>query len=466
MRLVKPEYPEIVKHFSAAGIRAMGKLRHMVNRLEDEEAAALLCDWELWQLPYQKMPEGNWRRWSFRAGRGSGKTHTGARTVSEVARDRQKIKTGEIGIIGRTHSDARHVMVEGPSGILAQAPLDFRPTWEPGNATLTWPNKVKGRLFSADKPEQMRGPNWSFVWADEPDHWPNAEKTWLEVIEFALRVGWARAMLTSTPLPGGLMAKLEAMDDTVTTRASTLQNSYLPREHREKMLKMYEGTRRGRQELYGEILEDNERALWKQDEIDQYRVHKMPVDARRVVVAVDPAGSSNPNSDETGIVVCALGTDNHGYVLADRSGIYSPAQWGRAAVAAYTRFRADLIVGERNYGGDLVESNVRAVDKRANFKAVWASRGKQKRAEPVAAISERGEIHLVGNFPKLEEQLTQWDPSKEAGVASHKIKSPDRLDGFVWGFTELMLEDNNPGMPEGYLKLEEQYGSPRQVTWL
>jgi phage terminase large subunit-like protein len=447
--MIKPQYPEIVKHFSAAGIRTMGRFRRMVERLEDEEAAALLCDWDLWSLPYQQMPRGDWRRWSFRAGRGTGKTHTGARTVSEVARDRQKIKTGTIGIIGRTHADARHTMVEGTAGILAAAPLDFRPIWEPGNGVLTWPNGVKARIYSADKPEQMRGPNWSFVWADEPDHWPNALKTWMEVIEPALRIGWARAMLTSTPLPGGLMAELEKLDDTVVTRASTFQNSYLSRSHREKMHALYSGTRRGRQELDGEILEDNDKALWRQEEIDQHRVHKMPCEAKRIVISIDPAVSSNKDSDETGIFACALGVDDHGYVLADRSGIYTPSEWGRKAVASYSRFRADLIIGERNNGGDLVEANIRTIDKRVNYRGVWASRGKQKRAEPIAAMAERGEIHHVGNFAKLEEELTQWDPSKTNA-------SPNRLDAVVWGMTELLVaEDSSAGPLEGYLQLRK-----------
>jgi phage terminase large subunit-like protein len=435
------QYPEIVSVLRNESVDAMA----LVESLTDAEAHAILSDWDLWALPYQHMPKGEWRRWSFRAGRGTGKTHTGARTVSEVARDRKKIRTGEIGIIGRTHADARHTMVEGSSGILAQAPLDFRPVFEPGNGVLRWPNGVKGRLFSADKPEQMRGPNWSFIWADEPDHWPDAEKTWWEVIEPALRIGWARAMLTSTPLPGGLLSELEKLDDTVTTRASTYQNCYLPAAVLAGFLKRFEGTRRGAQELDGEILEDNEAALWQQDNIDQHRITQaqMP-EMQRIVVAVDPAVTAHVTSDETGIVVCGEGEDGHGYVWNDRSGIYTPDGWGKAVVGAYARYRADLVVGEVNNGGDLVESNVRGIKADINFKQVRASRGKFTRAEPMAAKYERGEVHHVGHLAKLETQLTQWDPKKK--------KSPDRLDALVWGLTELFDTDEDPVGPlQAYL---------------
>lgn len=432
-----PFYPGIVDDLLEY---TRGDVEKFIDGLEPEEASAILCDWDLWSLPYQRMPVGDWRRWIFRAGRGTGKTHTGAATTNAVARDRSKIRRGEIGLIARTHSDARNTMVEGPSGILATAPLDFRPRWEPGNGTLIWPNGVKGRIFSAEKPEQMRGPNFAWVWADEPAHWPNFEKTWEEVIELALRIGWARAMLTSTPLAGSYLKELEKKDDTVVSRASTGQNAYLSEEFRASNAKHYAGTRRGQQEVDGEYLTENERALWSPNTIEQYRLHRVPVDLKRIVVAIDPAVTAHEKSDETGIVVCGLGVDDHGYVLADRSGTYTPLQWAQMAVAAYVRFRADIIVAEVNNGGDLVESNIRVVDSKVNVKQVRATRGKVVRAEPVAALCERGMIHHVGNLPILESQLTEWDPSK-------KGLSPDRLDALVWGFTELMLTDTDKAGP-------------------
>jgi len=428
------QFPEIVDVLRTEGV----DVQTLVDSMTEAEAHAILCDWDLWSLPYQQIPSGDWRRWSFRAGRGTGKTHTGARTVSEIARDRKKIRTGEIGLIGRTHADARFTMVDGPSGILAQAPLDFVPKYEPGNNTVTWPNGVRARLFSSEKPEQMRGPNFSFVWADEPDHWPDASTTWWEVIEPALRIGWARAMLTSTPLPGGLMSELEKLDDTVVTRASTFQNCFLPAKVREMFKRRYAGTRRGAQELDGDILEDNEKALWKHDVLDQYRIQRAP-DLKRIVVAIDPAVTANKDSDETGIITAGIDKDGHGYVLRDSSGTYSPDAWAKTSIASYHRYQADAIVGEVNNGGDLVASNIRTVSDKVKFIEVRASRGKYVRAEPVSALYEQGKIHHVGHFPQLEKQLTEWDPSKK--------KSPDRLDALVWAFTELLLKDGDEAGP-------------------
>ena len=428
--------PEIAERI---GGLSPDKIKALVGVLSPEDAMTILSDWRLWRLPYQELPPGDWRRWVFRAGRGTGKTYTGARTTNEVARDRDKIRTGEIGIVGRTYSDARYTMVEGPSGILSTAPADFRPVWEPGNGLLTWPNGVRGRIFSADKPETMRGPNWAWIWGDEPAHWPDLEKTWWEVIEPAIRVGWARAMLTTTPLPASALEKLEAEEDTVTTRAATFDNSYLAKAVRDGLKRHYEGTRIGRQELYGEYLSANENALWSHETIENFRVKQAPAELRRVVVAVDPAVTANASSDETGIVVCGIDDAGHAYVLADRSLRGSPLEWGKAAVACHHRYKADKIVPEVNNGGDLVVSNIRAIDGRVKVEPVRASRGKVTRAEPVAALYERGLVHHVGAFSELEDQLTSWDPTQS--------KSPDRLDALVWGLHSLMLADRRPAGP-------------------
>ncbi len=431
--------PAIAERLSA--IDTPARLSKFVARLSEDEKLAILGDWSLWQLPHQAMPGGDWRRWIARMGRGAGKTYTGARNTNDVARDRKKIRRGEIGLIGRTWTDARSTMVEGPSGILQTAPPDFKPLWEPGKGCLTWPNGVTGRIFSADKPESMRGPNWAWVWADEPAHWPNLKRTWLESIEPALRIGWARCLMTTTPLPDSYMKELEAMPDTVTTRASMYDNGLLPQKVRDMFKRTYEGTRRGRQELYGEYLETNERALWKPDDIDQHRVEKHG-ELRRIVVGVDPSGTSNENSDETGIIVSARSHDGHGYVLQDRSGIYSPSEWARTAIAAYHRFQADRIVCEVNYGGDMVEQTIRGLDNHIPVKQVNASRGKTIRAEPVAAMYERGLIHHVGHLQKLETQMCEWDPT-----ATNSSKSPDRMDALVWSLHELFLQEKNPVGP-------------------
>lgn len=437
------QYPEIYQQISTHGTFDQGKAAAFTEMFSPEERLAILSDWSLWRLPYQQMPDGEWRRWVFRAGRGTGKTHTGSRTTSEVARDKDKIGTGEIGIIGRTYSDARHTMVEGPSGILAQAPNDFKPDWQPGNGVLVWPNGVRGRIFTADKPEQMRGPNWSWVWADEPAHWPDFEHTWVTVIEPALRTGWARCMLTTTPIANSYLRKIETQAGTVTTTASTLQNGFLHPTVRQTFIDTYGSTRIGRQEIYGEYLEDNERALWKSVFFEDHRMDEFPDDLTRVVIGIDPAVTANEDSDETGIIVAGRDSDGHGYVGADRSGIYTPSEWARKAVAAYRRFKADAIVCEVNNGGDLVVENIYSQDDSINVIKAHASRGKMVRAEPAAALYERGLIHHCGAFPELEDQCLNWDPTQGT--------SPDRLDALVWCLHELFLKNSgSPGSLHAY----------------
>lgn len=420
------------------------KVDRLISSLNFEEIAVLLSDWEAWSLPYQRQPPGEWRRWVFRAGRGTGKTYTGARTTHEIARHRRNIKTGEIGLIARTHTDARFTMVEGPSGILATAPPDFRPTWEPGNGLVIWPNKVRARIYSADKPESIRGPNFAWVWADEPAHWPDFSKTWWTVIEPAIRVGVARAMLTTTPIPSSDLKDLEDKPGSVVSRASTFDNPFLPESVREMFRDHYAGTRIGRQELEGDYLPTNERALWSLESIEAHRVAKAPHDLARVVVAVDPAVTAHEGSDDTGIIVAGIDNLGHCYVLEDRTMKGAPVEWARAAVAAGIRHKADAIVAEVNNGGDLVTSTIRAVDPRANVRAVRASRGKVTRAEPVSALAERGLIHHVGEFRHLEDQLTQWDPV-------HSRKSPDRLDALVWAIHDLALSDKRAGPLRAYM---------------
>lgn len=432
--------PEIAKRLSPL---TEAKISKLIGTLGPDEAMAILSDWRLWRLQYQELPPGDWRRWVFRAGRGTGKTYTGGKTTNEVARDRSKIRTGEIALWGRTHADARFTMVEGPSGLIATAAPDFVPKWEPGNGTITWPNGVRGRIFSADKPEQGRGSNAAWVWADEPAHWPDFAKTWWEVIEPALRIGWARAMLTTTPLPATELKALEDTEGTVVTRATTFENAYLSQEVRNALRAHYDGTRIGRQELLGEYLPANENALWTPESIDDNRVRTAPHDLIRVVVSVDPAVTANPDSDETGIIAAGISRHAdgrlHGYVLDDRSLRGTPHAWGKMAVASAVRWKADRIVPEVNNGGDLVVANIRAIDSRIRVVPVRASRGKVTRAEPVAALYERGLIHHVGTFPELEDQMTTWDPTSN--------KSPDRLDALVWAFHDLLLQEKRPAGP-------------------
>lgn len=353
-------------------------------------------------------------------------------------------------LVGATAADVRDVMIEGESGLLAISRPDFRPDYQPSKRRLVWPNGAIATTYSADKPRQLRGPQHDAAWADELAAWryPDA---WDQLM-FGLRLGDApRACATTTPRPTPLIKELVAADSTAVTRGSTHDNAQnLAGSFIEKILSKYEGTRLGRQEIDGDILDDNPGALWKRPRLDELRVYDEkklhPADAaqkprnkflpplRRVVVGVDPAVSANEDSDETGIVVAGLGTDGHLYVLDDLSGVYTPAQWGeRVAKAAYTRRQglpAECIVAEVNQGGDLVKSNIVAFTRGVRLRTVHAKRGKALRAEPISTLYEQGRVHHVGTLPKLEDQMCDWDPATSKD-------SPDRVDALVYALTEL-----------------------------
>lgn len=405
----------------------------LLASLSDKEVRALAYDWRgFWARPKQIAPEGDWTIWLILAGRGFGKTKTGAQWVVE----RVEAGARRIAIVGETSADARDVMVEGESGILACSPPDNRPLYEPSKRRLTWPNGAIASTFSADEPDQIRGPEHDTAWADEVAKWRYRE-AW-DNLQFGLRIGRdPRVVATTTPKPTPLIRELVADPDCKVTRGSTRENrANLAPKFLRAIEKKYAGTRLGRQELDAELLEDAPGALWKRKQIDAHRVGKHP-DLVRIVVAVDPSVSSESESAETGIVAAGLGVDGHGYVLGDASLTQpTPRQWGTAAVALYSTLRADRIVGEVNNGGDLVESNVLAIDSTVPFTQVRASRGKAIRAEPIANLAEQGRIHHVGFFGALEDELCQWEP----GAA----KSPNRLDAYVWAFTELMLEEGDP----------------------
>lgn len=348
-------------------------------------------------------------------------------------------------LVAETASDARDVMVEGDSGIMACSPPWFRPIYKPSRRRLIWPNGAVGYTFSADDPEQLRGPQCDTAWADEIAKW-RYEEAWSNLV-FGLRLGTdPRAVGTTTPKPTKLLKELLADPDCRVVRGSTNENqANLARPFLDAILRKYRGTRLGRQELEAEMLDDAPGALWQRGPmIDEHRVSKFP-DLVRVVVAVDPntkgndgnAGAQRESGIETaelgecGIVVAGLGTDGIVYVLGDHSLVQpTPERWGREAVSSYHKHQADRIVGEVNNGGDLVESNIRSIDRDVAYKAVHASRGKAVRAEPVASLAEQGRLKHVGVFSLLEDQLCQWEP----GVSTW---SPNRLDALVWAVTEL-----------------------------
>jgi phage terminase large subunit-like protein len=412
-------------------------------KLSIDLRAQLRWHWPFWARPDQVAPEGEWSTWLALAGRGWGKTRAGCEWVRSIACGPSPLSPGthrRIAIIAETAADARDVLVEGESGILAVHPSDYRPNYEPSKRRLTWPNGAVATLYNAVEPDQLRGPQHDAALCDEMAKWRYVEETW-DQLQFGLRLGNdPRACITTTPRPLPVIRDL--MDDptTVVTRGVTLDNAAnLAPRFLDRMRARYEGTRLGRQELNAEILDDVPGALWTRSMIDDAKVKEAP-SLIRVVVAVDPSGSSGDDdtADDIGIVIAGLGNDGRGYVLADWTCDLSPAGWGRRSIDAFDQFKADRIIAERNFGGAMVESVIKATRKTAPVKLVTASRGKVQRAEPIAALYEQGRVSHVGALAQLEDQLCCFTGDGYVGKGS-----PDRADALVWALTELMLDGSN-----------------------
>lgn len=350
-----------------------------------------------------------------------------------------------IALVGRTAADVRDTMIEGESGLLNVFPPHQRPVYEPSKRRVTFCNGARAYAYSADEPNLLRGPQHHFAWADELAAWPYEEM--FDNLLLGLRLGrLPQLVIGTTPRPAPLIRRL-ATDPTVhVTRGHTAENlRNLPA--MDLVLDKYEGTRIGRQELAGEILEDIEGALLTLQEIEDSRVKKA-VQLGRIVVGVDPAASANENSDETGIIVAGRGVDDHAYVLKDATCKMQPVGWARMVVEQYRRFQADCVVAEVNNGGDMVEHTIHSVDPSVKVKKVRASRGKHIRFEPVASLYSQGRIHHVGGgFEKLEDQLVSFTPDGYLGDGS-----PDRADADVWAMSELMVEAREWGFEELYAK--------------
>jgi phage terminase large subunit-like protein len=405
-------------------------------------------------------------------------TRTGAETIRNWACGSTPLAPGRysrIGIVGETAKDVRDVLIEGNSGILAVHHKDFRPIYEPSKSRLTWPNGATANLYNATEPDQLRGPQFECAWLDELAKWRYAKEVW-DQLQFGMRLGdMPRKIITTTPRPISVLKQIMALPTTWVTRGSTLDNAdNLADSYVEEIVERYKGTRLGRQELDAEIVEDIPDALWTLATIEKANqaradLHGVVPDMQQIVVAIDPSGSSGDDedkSDSQGIVVAGKGADGRVYVLADLSCKLSPHGWARRAVDAYHLFQADRIIGEKNFGGAMIEANIRNYDPNVPYKDVVASRGKAVRAEPVSSLYERGKVVHLGRYYKdgklvelpsnqtsgleiLEDQMSQMTTHGFLGKGS-----PDRVDALVWAISELMPQKNSGWAYYEYAKAE------------
>ena len=410
-------------------------------QLGPAKAEELQHTWEFWARPNQMEPTGNhWDIWVALAGRGWGKTRAGAEWVRHRIRKGDKI----VHCVAPTKGDVRKVMVEGDSGLLNVCWKDDKtyrgkhvgyPEWSPTNNTMTWENGAKAVFFSAEDPERLRGPQAYSAWCDELCAWRNAQETW-DMLQFGLRLGrHPQVFITTTPKTTKLLRTILGDEKTVTSTGSTYDNSAnLASTFLDAVRKTYEGTRLGRQELYAEILDEASGALWSRAGLAQVEIEadKVP-DLNRIVVSIDPAITSNKESDMTGIVVAGVDVNGIAYVLADHTGRYTPQQWAARAVSLFEEYQADRIVAERNQGGDMVRHTLHTESETVPVKLVHASRGKMARAEPVSALYEQNKVRHVKGLNDLEDQMVTWEPLGSVG-------SPDRLDALVWAITDLSLQ--------------------------
>ncbi len=414
-----------------------------LDGLSEGELLALPYLFEFWALDHQLPPDGNWRTWVIMGGRGAGKTRAGAewvRSMVEGARPGDPGRARRVAIVGETIDQAREVMVFGESGILATSPPDRRPDWVAGRRMLCWPNGATAQIFSAHDPESLRGPQFDAAWVDELAKWPKAQDTW-DMLQFGLRLGERpQVCVTTTPRNVAVLKNILKQTSTVVTHAPTEANrAHLAESFLEEVQARYAGTRLGRQELEGVLLEDSEGAMWTSAMIEAQRVDTLP-DLDRIVVAVDPPVTGHAGSDDCGIVV--VGAVCHGpvqewraYVLEDASLAASgPTQWALAAISMMEKWGADRLVAEVNQGGDLVEAVIRQVDPMVPLTKVHASRGKAARAEPAAALYEQGRVFHARDLGALEDQMCAMTAQGFEGK-----DSPDRVDALVWALHELIL---------------------------
>jgi phage terminase large subunit-like protein len=417
--------------------------------LTDDEALALRYNWHFWARATQRIPAGDWRYWLVSTSRGWGKTKVGAETI------REWIETGKckrVALVNDTAADVRDVMVEGPDGLMAVCPPWNKPHYEPSKRRLTWKNGAVAICYSAESPDLLRGPQHDGAWADEFAKWRHLLKAdqqgataWTNML-MGLRIGDdPRAVVTTTPRPIKAYLDLRKNPRTHLTTGIIWENrANLADAYMAETIKDFEGTRLGRQELYGEVLSDTPGALWKLDTIPHVPAAP-PMDL--IVVGIDPGGSTSEGAAETGIIVAGR-ADGRAYILADGSGKYSPDGWANKAIDLYLAYEADRFVAETNYGGEMVAHTLRTAAQARGLtirvQVVTATRGKALRAEPIVALYEQSRAIMVGSHPVLEDQMCSWVPGEG--------KSPDRIDAMVYACWALLVRalhsQASPSQPE------------------
>lgn len=412
-------------------------MRHeLLENIDERRAETINGFWRFWARGEQIAPRpedaGDWTTWVFLGGRGAGKTRAGAEWVRElVARADAPIR---IALVAETYADARHTMVEGISGIMNVGLPHERPRYFPSLRELRWPGGSRAQIFSSEDPEALRGPQFHFAWSDEVAKWRRGRETW-DMLQLALRLGARpRQLVTTTPRAVPHLKAILEDPRTILTRATSFANrANLSDAFFDAVTARYEGTRLARQELGGELVEGREGALFRREDIERARVAAAP-ELTRIVLAVDPPVTAGEGANECGLIVAGR-VGGEAYVLADLSvGGASPSAWAGRVVAAAEQFGADRVVVEVNQGGDLIETLLRQIAPNLSVRPVRAARGKVLRAEPVAALYERGLVHHVGGLPRLEDQMAAFDAEGRADA-----KSPDRVDALVWALTDLML---------------------------
>ena len=383
--------------------------------------------WKMQARPDQLPPKGRWLIWYIQAGRGWGKTRTGAEWLYAMS-----YKAPNVAIVAESFGEGRDTCMEGESGIKA---LYRDVQFNRSLGEMTFPSGCRGKIFSADDPDSLRGPNNYFAWCDEIAKWRYLKKTWDNLMMTMRKGERPQTVITTTPRPLPFLKALKAQPSTHLTLGTTYDNfANLSPVFIDQIIKPYEGTELGRQELNAEDIEDVEGALWQRSRIEATRVTRAP-DLTRIVTAIDP--SATAGGDEAGIVTAGVGMcackgapELHGFVLSDNSVQAMPERWAAAAVTAYHLHKADKLIAESNNGGDMVRVTIGTIAGGPPVKLIHASRGKHTRAEPISMLYEQGKVHHVGAFPKLEDELCSWTP----GGAS-----PNRLDALVWALTETMI---------------------------